>query len=65
MNDVVFTMEETASQSLGGGQADIGDSFTYKVVVDLPHISSATDITMEIFAIDPTTGNTNEYVVDS
>ena len=56
MNDVVFTMTETASQSLGSGNADIGDSFTYNVVVDLPHLSEATDITMEIFAIDPTTG---------
>lgn len=57
MEDVIFSMTEIASQSLGGGNADIGDSFTYNVAVDLPDLSAeATDIKMEIFAIEPTTG---------
>jgi hypothetical protein len=56
MSDVILVLEETASQSLGTGLADIGDSFTYKVTVDLPHIATATDLKMEIFAIDPVSG---------
>lgn len=38
------------------GLGDLGDSFDFQVTVDLPLISEATTIKMEIFAIDPTTG---------
>ena len=38
------------------GSADLGDVFSVTVTVDLPQVTAATDITMEIFAIDPTSG---------
>ena len=38
------------------GSADLGDVFQVEVTVDLPYVETATDITMEIFAIDPTLG---------
>ena len=38
------------------GNSDLGDVFNFEVTVDLPHISEATNIKMEIFALDPTVG---------
>ena len=51
MDGVLFEMAPDNS-----GSADLGDIFSVDVTVDLPHVASATDITMEIFAIDPTQG---------
>ena len=51
MDGVLFDMTPDNT-----GTADFGDIFTVEVTVDLPHVATVTDITMEIFAIDPTQG---------
>ena len=51
MDAVGYTMETAAA-----GFADAGAVFDFDVMVDLPHLSDATDITMEIFAIVPSSG---------
>ena len=51
MDGVLFDMTPDVT-----GSADLGDVFQVEVTVDLPHIETATNITMEIFAIDPTLG---------
>ena len=51
MDGVLFDMTPDVT-----GSADLGDVFQVEVTVDLPHIETATNITMEIFAIDPSLG---------
>lgn len=55
MDLVVLNMTEVTSNA-ADGVADIGDTFQFEVTVDLPYISTATDVTMEIFGFDPLTG---------
>lgn len=50
MDDVLFNMTDNT------GAADIGDIFSFQVVVDLPKLPESTNITMEIFAINPVSG---------
>ena len=50
LEDVGYTMNDHT------GNSDVGDVFAFDVTVDLPHISEATDIKMEIFALDPNVG---------
>jgi hypothetical protein len=51
MDGVLFDMTPDHT-----GSADLGEVFQVEVTVDLPHVETATNITMEIFAIDPTLG---------
>ena len=54
MGDVKFDLIHTSVTSTT--TADLGNVFTFDVEVDLPHIETATDVKMEIFALDPVTG---------
>ena len=53
MGDVLFDLAETPA---AGATAKIGETFQFTVTVDLPQISDATDVKMEIYGFDPTTG---------
>ena len=52
------TMTEVASQSHGVSSVDIGDSFTYEIVIDLSGIAvgDKADLVIEIFAMDQNNG---------
>ena len=52
------TMTEVASQSHGVSSVDIGDSFTYELVIDLSGIAvgDKADLVIEIFAMDQNNG---------
>ena len=56
------TMTEVASQSHGVSSVDIGDSFTYELVIDLSGIAvgDKADLVVEIFAMDQNNGETKK-----
>ncbi len=58
LDDIVVTMTEIASQTRGPTVVDIGDSFTYELVIDLSGIAigQKSDLAIEIFAMDATNG---------
>ena len=51
-------MTEIASQTISPTEVDIGDSFTFRVTLDLPAIPAAAkaDLTFELFGLDPADG---------
>lgn len=53
MGDVLFDLTSTQDSAT---TAKIGDVFDFTVTVDLPAITEATDVKMEIYGFDPTTG---------
>ena len=57
-DNIVVTMSEVASQSHGVSSVDIGDSFTYELVIDLSGIAvgEKADLAIEIFAMDQNNG---------
>ena len=62
MGDV--TLEQVHKSSTSTEEADFGNVFTFEVTVDLPHITDATDIKMEIFAIEPISGIGGFFICD-
>ena len=62
MSDVTLDLAQTDATLTT--EADLGNLFSYEVTVDLPHITEATDIKMEIFAIDPVTGLGGFFICD-
>ncbi len=58
LEDSLFNMTEVASQTIAADQADIGDSWTFDIVLDLPGIAivDKSDITVELFGLDPDYG---------
>ena len=57
-DSINVSMTEVASQSHGVNQVDIGDSFTYELVIDLSGIpvGEKADMVIEIFAMDQNNG---------
>ena len=53
MGDVLFDLTSTQDPAT---TASIGDVFDFTVTVDLPAITEATDVKMEIYGFDPATG---------
>ena len=62
MGDV--TLQQVHKSSTSTEEADFGNVFTFEVTVDLPHITDATDIKMEIFAIEPISGIGGFFICD-
>ena len=54
MGNVLFDLTDGSGANVA--TAKPGDTFTFTVTVDLPQISDATDIKMEIYGFDPNTG---------
>ena len=52
---------EVSRQAVSESAVDIGNSFTYELILDLPIIDQANvlDITAEFFAVNTATGNYN------
>jgi hypothetical protein len=49
---VTLLLEQEETSSANDSIGEIGDTFKYKVTVDLPHITTPTNIIMEIFALN-------------
>ncbi len=64
LDDVSITLEEIASQTHGQHNMDVGDSYTFKGVIDLPAIKveDKADVKIEIFVIDPEDGLTGFHI---
>lgn len=58
MDDIIINMNEVASETVAADEADMGDSWTFELVIDLPKISleDKSDIKVELFGLDPDTG---------
>lgn len=58
MDATNFTLVEVASQTISSSMVDVGDSFTFEVVVDLPGIivANKSDMVIEIFGLDADSG---------
>ena len=53
MGDVLFDLTSTQDPAT---TASIGDVFDFTVTIDLPAVTEATDVKMEIYGFDPVTG---------
>ena len=53
-----MNLTEVASQAIAADQADIGDSWTFELTLDLPGVAAedSKDLRVEIFGLDPTGG---------
>ena len=52
-------LTEVASQAIAADQADIGDSWTFELTIDLPPgiaVEDSKELRVEIFGLDPTGG---------
>jgi hypothetical protein len=58
MDDIIINMNEVASETVAADEADMGDSWTFELVIDLPKITleDKSDIKVELFGLDPDTG---------
>lgn len=58
MDNMTVNMTEVARQAVSDTAVDIGDSFTYQIIADLPAIAanSGLNVTIEIFAVNTITG---------
>ena len=56
-------MTETASQAKGPDQVDLGDSFTFNVLFDLPGIAfdQKADLHVELFSLKADYGELKSY----
>ena len=55
---MTVNISEVARQAVSDVAVDIGNSFTYQVVVDLPSVAAASSLnaTAEFFSVSATTG---------
>ena len=55
---MTVNISEVARQAVSDTAVDIGNSFTYQVVVDLPAVAAASGLnaSVEFFSVSPTTG---------
>jgi hypothetical protein len=55
---ITVTLTTVSQQAVSENAVDIGNSFTYQLVIDLPAIDAAysTDFSIEFFAFSPLTG---------
>ena len=58
LDATIVTLTKMPGKTYSESAMDIGNSFTYQLIVDLPAIAvqNSTDITSELFAITPQTG---------
>ncbi len=55
---ITVNLTTVSQQAVSENAVDIGNSFTYQLVIDLPAIDAAnsTDFSLEFFAFSPLTG---------
>ncbi|TRY70980.1 hypothetical protein TCAL_11101 [Tigriopus californicus] len=55
LSEITLHMIEKASQTISSTEVNLGDSFTFEAVLDLPRISieNKSDLNIEIFSLDP------------
>jgi hypothetical protein len=60
-------MTEVSRQAVSTNAVDIGDSFNFQIVIDLPAIDAinSTDLTAEFFATSPLTGKALRILLKS
>ena len=58
LDSMTVNISEVARQAVSDVAVDIGNSFTYQVVVDLPSVAAASSLnaTAEFFSVSATTG---------
>eukprot|EP00094_Tigriopus_californicus_P011496 TCALIF_11101-PA protein Name:"Protein of unknown function" AED:0.09 eAED:0.09 QI:0/0.77/0.73/0.95/0.48/0.58/46/1495/2737 len=58
LSEITLHMIEKASQTISSTEVNLGDSFTFEAVLDLPRISieNKSDLNIEIFSLDPEEG---------
>jgi len=58
LDSMMVNISEVARQAVSDSAVDIGNSFTYEVLIDLPAVAaSGINLTAEFFSVSATTGN--------
>ena len=58
IEDTMFSLTEVASETVAADQAELGDSWTFELAIELPQLDSGdmADIKIELFGLDPDYG---------